>query len=856
MKDKLAIIDGNNLLFRSYYALPLMTNFDGEFCNAIFGFANTIVKIVKEVQPKYMLVCFDAPEKNFRYDMYDAYKGTRGVTPEELKPQFALARQMLDAMGIHHIEGYGLEADDLIGCASRKFDTDNIVVTADKDCLQLITENTVVLQPKKGNTEGDWIDIAKLRDLYGISPKQIIDLKSLMGDSSDNIPGVKGIGEKTALDLLAKYNTLDGIYNNLDKLTPKQREKMIDGKESAYLSYKLATIITDRDIDVELNQLTYDYPFGESVLQMFKRYQFNSLLRKPEIFAEKTAVSSTPTAVNVKCTVVDNIEQLTDVVKQLSDCPKLAITFDTNMVSLYDQVMAYNIPIAINLIDGGLDYEQVLAQLKPLLEGNTPKIVFDSKALKHTLHDQGVQLNGVAFDIMLARYVINPIGKASASFSDVAFENNLADVNPSSYNLYCMYNIYSGKMDKAQQTKLYYDIELPLVDVLFDMEIQGFKLDRTELVAQQQKYEKLLQDYVSKIYEYAGKNFNINSPKQLSEVLFDELGLNTKFNKKKSTNAQVLEEIYDRHPIVPLILAYRQVSKLYNTYIVAYLQSINPSTGKIYTLFNQLNTTTGRLSSSEPNLQNIPVRTEEGRNIRKIFVPTHPDGYIVSADYSQIELRLLADFSGDAKLINAFNSGVDIHTLTASEIFGVDPHDVTPIMRRNAKAINFGIVYGISDYGLSQNISISVADANAYIKSYFDRYPSIKQYMDSNVEFCKSNGYVTTMFGRRRYIPEINSTQYQTRMFGERAAMNMPLQGSASDIIKLAMIKVHDELSKKKLRSKLILQVHDELIVDTVPDELQQVQDILRECMENVVDLKVKLNVNVSYGHNWYDAKD
>lgn len=856
IKDKLVIIDGNNLLFRAYYALPLMSNFDGEFCNAVFGFANMLVKTIKEVQPKYIAVCFDGEKKNFRHEMFDGYKAQRGPTPAEMKPQFAIVKNMLDAMGITHLEGFGLEADDIIGCLSKKFDTENIILTADKDCLQLISDNTIVMQPHKGISDSVIYDKEKLREVYGIEPYQIVDLKALMGDTSDNIPGVKGVGEKTALGLLDKYTTLDNVYKHIDEISGKLHEKLVQSKDMAELSYTLATIVSNRDIPVELNDLVYKFPFNMDVLKIFKKYQFNSLLKKAEIFDTSGAVEANkPARVQVEVVKLDTYELVNEFVSQMQDCPMLAMHLTNDRISFYDQNKAYEIAFALNLIDVGLDYAECMLALKPIFEGKVRKIVFDSKSLKHTMQIFGISLNNVCFDVMLARYVLNSVGKATATFEDVIFENDLAG-NSDAVNLYQVYQIYSEKMKVLKQEKLYYEIELPLVDVLFDMEIQGFKLDKEELLAQKQKYEVQIDACVQNIYEFAGRKFNINSPKQLGEILFDELGLGVKNNKKKSTNAQILEELYDVHPIVPLILKYRQISKLYNTYLDAYAQMINPKNDRIYTLFNQFNTTTGRLSSSEPNLQNIPVRTEEGKNIRKIFVPSSLNGYIVTADYSQIELRLLANFSGDEKLINAFNNGVDIHTLTASEVFGVDVSMVTPQMRRSAKAINFGIVYGISDYGLSQNISTTVAEARNYIKSYFERYPRILKYMEDNVEFCKQNGYVTTMFGRRRYIPEINSSQYVTRQFGERAAKNMPLQGSASDIIKIAMIKVHDELTKNNMRSKLILQVHDELIIDCVAEELEQVKNILRDCMQNVVDLDVKLEVNVSYGKNWFDAKD
>ncbi len=855
--DKFVIIDGTNLFFRAFYALPLLTNFEGEYSNAVFGFANMLVKVIKSTGSKYIAVALDAGKKTFRHDMYKDYKGTRKPIAPELACQFPILKNMLNAMGVKYIEHEHLEADDLIGCLSRKFNTENIVVTADKDCLQLINNNTVVMQPKKGITETVTYDEAGFEDEWGFKPLQLIDYKALRGDPSDNIPGVKGVGDKTAVDLIIKYGTLENIYKHIDDFSGKLKERLLENKEIAFLSKQLATIVVDEKLDFTLDDFKYEFPFNGDVLNLFKRYQFNSLLKKEELFNMDSVVSQPSAMQNtVKCLqkAINSEEELLELVRKIPAYEEVAIHFDENKFSVAFDGTEYSCGLKIDLLSEGLSLEYIYSQLKDVLEDKRiNKVVFDAKTLKHQLRDFGIGLNNVSFDISVARYVLYTTGKNNATLSDVCDEN-LISVEYSAFNLLVLKDIFTKKINELGLQEVFYNIEMPLIDVLFDMEITGFKIDENELNLLAKKYENELKQLTADIYEKAGQKFNVNSPKQLGEVLFDKLGLQAFNNKKKSTSSQILNEIRDQHPVVDMILRYRQINKLYNTYVLVYQNSINPSTHKIYTVFNQTLTATGRLSSSEPNLQNIPVRTEEGKHLRKIFIPSFNGGYIVGADYSQIELRLLANFSGDERLIEAYNKGIDIHALTASEIFGTPLAEVTSEQRRNAKAINFGIVYGISDYGLSQNISSSVAMAGDYIKRYFIRYPKIEGYMKDNVEFCKANGYVKTMFGRIRYIPEIKNSKYMLRQFGERAAMNMPLQGSASDIIKLAMIMVFNELNKKHLKSKLILQVHDELIVDTHPDELEEVKSILKECMENVVNLKVKLEVNIEYGKNWFEA--
>lgn len=847
--DKFVIIDGNNLMFRAFYALPQLANFDGEISNAVFGFTNMLVKVIKDLNPKYIAVTFDVSKKNFRHERFQEYKGTRKPTPIELVSQFPIVKEMLKKMNIAVVEKVGLEADDLMGCLSRMFDVQNIIVSADRDAFQLINNNTEIMFPKKGITETIVVNNANLKEIYGVEPSQVIDLKSLMGDASDNIPGVAGIGEKTAIQLLNDYNTLDGVYSNIENIKGKLKEKLINDKEKAYLSQYLATIVTDEKLDYDLSDFVYDFPFNKEILDMFKRYQFNSLLKRTDLFVENVDIEN----ISIEEAVIDTDEKLESLISSLNKCDSFSLYIDNDYFGIYLD-REYRINFCKDLLSMGVNFESCIYKLKPIFENESiAKIVFNSKELKHILYRYGVSLNGVAFDCMIARYLINSTAKSNVNIEDVMNECQLQS-DAKGYAIFLIKEKYYAKLEKMNLLSLYFDIEMPLVDVLFDMEIEGFKIDKEELDVLENKYREEINEIESLIYDVVGHKFNISSPKQLGEVLFDELDINITSNKKRSTSIEVLNEIANKHPVVPLIIRWRAITKLYSTYILGF-ENILDNVNKIHTLFNQTLTATGRLSSSEPNLQNIPIRTEEGRALRKLFVPSHKDGFICSADYSQIELRLLASFSGDERMIDAFQSGKDIHRATASEIFNIPLEMVDDAKRRDAKAINFGIVYGISDFGLSQNIGSSRKDAGNYIKLYFERYPKIEKYMDDNVAFAKENGYSKTIFGRKRAIPEIQSNNYNLRTFGERVAMNMPLQGSASDIIKLAMIRIFNGFKDLNLRSKIIVQVHDELVVDVYPGELEEVKKILKCEMESVVDLPVKLTVNIESGKTWYDAK-
>ena len=847
--DKFVIIDGNNLMFRAFYALPPLTNFEGVDSRAVFGFTNMLVKVIKDISPRYIAVTFDISKKNFRHEKFAEYKGTRKPTPDELRGQFPIVKDMLNKMNIAVIEKEGLEADDLIGSLTREFGTHNIIVSADRDAFQLINDNTEILFPKKGITETINITKDNVKEIYGVEPNQVIDLKSLMGDSSDNIPGVAGVGEKTAIGLLEKYSTLDGVYEHIEEITGKLKEKLIASKDDAYMSKYLATIVTDRPIGKKLEEYEYLFPFSSEVMEIFKKYQFKTLLKREDLFD----LTEEKESVTIDNFVVDNLDKLKNLKEDILNKKEVAVYIDDAHFNLYTD-KEYVVNFGGDLFSVGLDLNVVLNELKIVFESaEISKILFDSKTLMHILDRYGIGLKGITFDCLIARYLINSLAKSGVTINDVMIECGF-ECESLGYAVSKIRDIYYAKMQESDLLEVFNKIEMPLVYVLFDMEKAGFKVDKDALEVLEKKYREEICEIEELIYTTAGRKFNVSSPKQLGELLFDELGLNIPSNKKKSTSIEILQEIENKHPIVPLIIRWRTITKLYNTYIVGF-EGLLDKDNKIHTIFNQTLTATGRLSSSEPNLQNIPVRTEEGRALRKLFIPSKPDGFLVSADYSQIELRLLANCSGDEILINAFNNGEDIHTRTASEIFGVPVDMVDSTLRRNAKAINFGIVYGISDFGLSQNIGISRKEASNYIKMYFERYPKIEEYMQSNVNYAKENGYIKTMFGRIRPMPEINSTTHMVRTFGERVAMNMPLQGTASDIIKLAMINIYKVFKDNDLKSKIILQIHDELVVDVCPGELDIVKKLLKDGMESVVNLSVKLTVNVESGKTWYDAK-
>ncbi|MBQ3047383.1 MAG: DNA polymerase I [Clostridia bacterium] len=852
--DELVIIDGNSLINRAFYALPLLSNSKGEFSNGVYGFANILIKTILDRRPKYIAVCLDYGKKTFRNEMYSGYKAKRKQTPEELKSQFPILKTMLDAMGIFFIEKQGYEADDLIGTLSRKFDgVKNIIVTGDKDALQLINSNTDVWLTKKGVTEVKEMTLKSLKDEMNLDPYQIVELKALMGDSSDNIPGVAGVGEKTALDLLNRFITLDGVYQNLDSLKGKLLEKLQNDKDNAYLSKQLATINTNVDVDIELSNLEYNFPFNQNVFDFFKNYEFNSLTKRPDLFFNVDGANVTS---NIEVNKIE-IQSIEDLEKQIKHIKKAKmLCFDINEERLtfaYDKNCEFVLKVQGDLIDNYLDIGLAFTCLKQVFEDeDVSKYLCNAKAHKHILKNFNIQLNGIKFDFMLAFYLLI-VGEREANIDNFVTFYNLNKDNLC-VGLLTILDTIKSDLEKNKLAELYYNVEFPLIDVLYQMENTGFKIDIDILNDLSVRYTQEIDALSNTIKRLAGCDFNINSPKQLAEILFDKLGLVCYNNKKRSTSIEHLEEMFDMHPIIPAVIRYRKIQKINNGYVEAYKNIVSKENNVIHTVFNQMLTATGRLSSSEPNLQNIPVRDDEGKNLRKMFVTSYEDGALVGADYSQIELRLLAHMSQDEKLIKAYNDNIDIHALTASEVFSVDIGLVTPAMRRDAKAVNFGIIYGISDFGLAQNIDSTRKQAKQYIERYFERYPKVKEFMDDNVAHAKVDGYSYSLFNRRRKINELFAPNYMTRQFGERVAMNMPLQGTASDIIKLAMIKVSKALKENNLKSKLILQVHDELIVDAPREEIVTVAKILKDNMENVVKLSVPLLVSVNSGKSWFDC--
>lgn len=829
---KIIIVDGNSLANRAFYAMPYLSNRNKQPSGAVFGFANLIVKLIVEQKPDYFAVAFDHARQTFRNEIYKDYKGTRKETPPDLLAQFPVIKQMLQIMGIKIFEFAGIEADDIIGTVAKHSQNQNILVSGDRDLFQLIDDNTSVWLTRKGVTEIEIFDEKNLFDKYKLRPAGIIDLKALMGDASDNIPGVTGVGEKTALSLLEKYQTLDGVYQQIDNVTGKLKEKLIAGKDSAYMSKTLATIKTDCEIDFDIENCKYEFPFSQAVRDFFEEWDFRSLMNRKDLFGEGVRTNKN----EVKRTVFEDLSQVENFKNNIKNClcydlKKMEFAVNGNEV--------FYVKKEIDLFSVAIDFNEVLKILKPIFESeNVIKITNSSKSDMKIFDKLGIKLNNF-FDIDIARYVL---------FAGLP---KLPD--PEVQDYINLKTELEKQLVEQKVDKVYTDIEIPLVRVLASMEEEGFKVDENMLDELSKKYDEELSSLTVKIYELAGETFNINSPKQVAHILFDKLGLKSFNNKKQSTSFAILDDIRWQHEIVELIIEYRKISKLVSTYVNVYKNICKNDGPVIHTIFNQTLTSTGRLSSSEPNMQNIPTRNEEGKNLRKIFISKYSDGEIISADYSQIELRLLANLADETSMIDAYKHGIDIHTKTASEIFKVPVDEVTSSQRRDAKAVNFGIIYGISDFGLSQNIKTSVNKAKEYIDNYFDRYPKIKTFMDNNVQFAKDNGFIKSYFGRIRHIPEIKSSNYNVRKFGERVAMNMPLQGTASDVIKIAMVKIAEKL--KGMNSHIILQIHDELIVDSPKNEIQQVMTILKDTMENICKFVVPLTVSVSSGKNLYECK-
>ncbi len=864
--EKLVLIDGNSLINRAFYALPPLSTKDGVYTNAVHGFLTMLFKVISDHKPSHVAVAFDLKAPTFRHKLFSDYKGTRKPMPFELRPQIPLLKDLLQDMHVAVLEKEGWEADDIIGTIAKRSSFQTLIFTGDRDALQLVDNSTSVHFTKRGTTDIEIYSIDNFTQKTGLStPSQIIDLKSLMGDSSDNIPGVPGIGEKTAKTLLGEYSTVENVFDNLSNFKGKLLEKLQTGEQLAKLSKTLATIDTNCDLDINFDNYLLNLPFSSDVRARFYQLELKSLASRSNFYSNEQA-NVTPTiplefSSQDAVSSVKQVDDLAEISKlDFNQVVSLAILPDSINFYMPNQGVEYRIPIndgSLGLLGDGFSLSLALNTLTPLFTNCSKLIVYDKKELLHMLKNfTDCTISCPCEDVAIINYLTDYIGGAEKLQEAFAkFGLPLSTCAQSLYNLFA--SLYQKLIDQ-QLLELYKDVELPLADVLFDMEVTGFKVDEKALYLAGEKYKARLTTLENQIRLLSDEpTLNVNSPKQLGEVLFEKLkigkGKKTKYGY--STSAEILEGLESSHDIVPLILEYRKIQKLLSTYIDGFKPLIEKPSGLIHTSFNQTVTSTGRLSSKEPNLQNIPVRDDEGRELRKFFVPRSQDRILVSADYSQIELRLLADFSNSPELIKAFNNEVDIHAITASKVFSTPLSEVSKLQRSRAKAVNFGIIYGMSEYGLAKQLNITPAEAKGYISAYFNEYPHVKQYMEDNVSKAKTLGYSKTVLGRRRMIREINSSNYNLRQFGERAAMNMPLQGSSADIIKLAMINVFNRLKKEGLQSKLILQVHDELIIDALISEQTKVEKILVEEMQNALKLSVPLTVSSGSGKTWFEAK-
>ncbi|WP_035143250.1 DNA polymerase I [Schnuerera ultunensis] len=884
------VIDGNSLIHRAFYALPLLSTKDGIYTNGVYGFLTMLYRIREEYTIDYICVAFDKKGPTFRHEAFDLYKANRQSTPNELSQQFPILKEILSAMNIAQLELDGYEADDIAGTLS-KMGEDNgletILVTGDKDYLQLASDYTKVLITRKGITELEEYDREKIIEEYGITPDQFIDLKGLMGDKSDNIPGVPGIGEKTGIKLLKEFGTMENLYDNIDKVGGKKtKESLIEHKNSAGLSKTLGKIIRNAPIEFVLKELKVEEPNWEELKKLYDILEFNSLLSKiPE---EKITIEA-DSKYEVKYIVIEenNFDQIIDKIEsEKSFCFKFLFE-DENYIK------SEIIGVGIKVGDSVPYYIDCSKNDIKLFRKKFAKY-FESKEIEKYGHMMkmdifallklDIDINNMVFDTMIGQYLLNPAqsnysinelgkeylniygkdleellgkGKNKKRYKDLPVETRAEHVAQTLDLIHGIREPINRLIEEQEMIELYYEVELPLVEVLANMEYYGFKVDLDVLNQLGEEFQGEIDSLTKEIYTLAGKEFNINSPKQMGEILFDELNLPVikKTKTGYSTDAEVLDKLKGQHEIIEKILKYRQMVKLKSTYIDGLINVVDKETNKIHSSFNQTVTNTGRISSTEPNLQNIPIKTEEGRMIRKAFVAEDEDYILVDADYSQIELRVLAHISKDPKLMEAFYHGEDIHTKTAAEVFHIPKDEVTPLMRNRAKAVNFGIVYGISDYGLSKDLNIPRKEAKEYIDNYLKNYGMVKKYMEGIIKIGKEKGYVETILNRRRYVPELKSRNYNVRSFGERIAMNTPIQGSAADIIKVAMVKVFKELNKRNLKSRLILQVHDELIIEAYKDEVEEVKNLIKDIMENSIKLDIPLKVDLNTGDNWYESK-
>jgi len=880
--SKLVLIDGHSILNRAFYGVPDLTNAAGLHTNAIYGFLNILFKILDEESPDYLTVAFDVKAPTFRHEMFKEYKGTRKPMPEELREQVPVMKEVLQAMGIRIIEQAGYEADDLLGTIAKRAEAEGIdvsLVSGDRDLLQIATDRIRIRIPKTkgGRTEIENYYAADVEAKYQVNPVQFIDLKALMGDTADNIPGVPKVGEKTATDLMVQFGSLDGIYEHIDEVTKKSvKESLIQNKDLAYLSRELATIKLDSPLTYTLEEARVGNFFNEASYILFKKLEFKNLLNKFEKGVSNEEISAS-------FHLVENLAEVEALfTRVLSDKDRQIGLKVVKEAGRHGELLGVALHLqeegSFLVLKQGFLTEDYLKEKIALLGAQCRIATADIKSEYAYLHAQDTDR---FFDVILAAYLLNPLKndytvedianeylnlmlpEKGQAFGRLSFKDALNE-KPEDFLKYCCFEAYvcaqaavclQQKLEETQMDRLMREIEMPLTLVLFSMEEEGIRVNPEALKDYGEALSGKITELEQEIYSEAGCEFNINSPKQLGEILFEKMGLpgGKKTKTGYSTAADVLEKLSGEYPVVKHILEYRGLTKLKSTYadgLAAYIEDEN----RIHSTFNQTITATGRISSTEPNLQNIPIRMELGRQIRKVFIPK--DGYcFMDADYSQIELRVLASMSGDERLIEAYRSHADIHRTTASQVFHIPFEEVTDLQRRNAKAVNFGIVYGISSFGLSEDLSISRKEAAAYIEQYFETYPQVKQFIDSLVKDAKKNGYAVTLYGRRRPVPELFSSNFMQRSFGERVAMNSPIQGTAADIIKIAMIRVFERLKKEGLKSKLILQVHDELLIETALEEEEQVRMILEEEMVHASSLAVELEIDLHVGINWYEAK-
>ena len=884
MDKRLIIIDGNSIINRAFYALPEMTNSDGLHTNAIYGFTRMLFKIIEDYKPTHLSVAFDKKAPTFRHKEFAEYKAGRKKMPNELGEQLQPLKELLDTFNIHRMEMAGFEADDLIGTVA-KIGEDNdfkvFIVTGDKDAIQLASHKTTTLITKKGVGEVEEYNYDSVIERYEMTPTQFIDLKGLMGDKSDNIPGVPGIGEKTGIKLIKEFSSIENIIENVEMLKGSVKKKIEENKEQAVFSKKLATIVRDVPIEVSLEELAFGDYDTNAVIEEFKKFGFTTLIKQLLASSGGSEDSAIEEKIELNISHLDNVEEFK---KEIEKTNKLFIKTVNKVGNILEKNLMY---IFLSVDEKNIYYvnDDELELIKDIISNEEiKKIGYNLKDDYLAFKPYDIEINNMFFDIAIGEYLIDSKSSTSYECSDIAMKyltrkikskeellgkgakaKKFSDLELNQLTTYfgemlnTVYNVYpimEKRFEDMDMQYLFYDVEMPLVEVLGSMEYDGMAVDKTQLEELGNKFKEIISSLEDEIFTMAGEKFNINSPKQLGVILFEKLELPVikKTKTGYSTNAEVLEKLRDKHEIIDKITEYRQIVKLNSTYVEGLSNIINPISGRIHSSFNQTITTTGRISSTEPNLQNIPVKTEMGREIRKVFI-SKDNCKLVDADYSQVELRVLAHMSGDEHMIEAFQNNIDIHSKTASQIFNVDVNEVSSLQRSEAKAINFGIVYGKTDFGLSQDLNIPVAKAKAYIESYFANYDKIRIFMDKAIEDAKENGYVVTEFNRRRYIPEINSSNFMVRKQGERFAMNAPIQGSAADIIKIAMVNVFNRLKDENLKSKLILQVHDELIVEALEEELDEVCKIVKEEMESAVNLDVNLDVDLNVGTSWFETK-